>query len=560
MITGIYLISKKVKTKNIASSIEKIAKDSNVSALKLHFEIHSVDTFLKTVFHDEYIMYNEDINNYYSDPHRIIDEHMTLKQTYIITIKDERISPVILKYEIDFSSNNIFPAIIIHPESKIPYKAYQPKEIYALLIREFNNIKAYHKIIINLFDEEMREKLKLFVKYLYEGKFTKKIKLPLFKGIEPEKGVSGRLVSHYLGKKDEKLQYIEVEEGELLVEYIKPIFGKKGFNAFGDATDSDIHKNSKDLECRVDTQTIDIIETDDKKEYRSKVKGFIHIDKNSFYIDNRIHLQKLSRVQDKVVKDEANNIEVIISQNDTNLDSIGEGVNLISETIHISGHIGAKSTIKAVNLTIDGATHQESYQEAKFAKINRHKGKLRCHNAKIHLLEGGEVYATNVEINDVLNGVVYAENVTIGRVKNNLKVYASSSITIKTVLGENNIFKISYKDVPTLLSKYRYLERDLEDLRYKLDGAKKHTPANIPVITNQINELKNKMLKITQSSLEAKISVEETFHGVNTIIFTLSNGEELVYKTTEKQYEPFHLKEGSEYITLHPTTKKIAIK
>lgn len=551
---------KKYKTKNIAASIEKFISENQAKDLKVTFRLHGVETYLKTITSKDYERYESDIYGYYDDGNKLINVHADIKQYYLLIVSDEKTDEIELKYKIDFSQDNIHPSIILSPNSKIPYNNYKPKAIYTMLLEEFNKIKAQNRILVSIFDEAMKGKLQAFVKFLYEGKFQKPIKLPLFDGVDPEEAQEGRLIRHYLQKQDEKQQYIEVDEGEILIEYIKPIRGKKGFDCFGNVIDSDLSSKKHDLQCKTDVNSIEIVEDETIKIYKSRRKGYIHIDEEQFYIDNKIKMSKLSRVQEKVAKDESNNIEVIISQNDTNLDSVGEGVNLTSETIHINGHIGAKSTIKATSLVIDGATHQESYQEAKFATINRHKGKLRCHSAKINLLEGGEVYATNVEINDVLNGVVYAENVTIGRIKNNLKVYASSSITIKSVLGENNIFKINYKDIPTLASKYKFLEEDLEHLRYKLDGAKKHTPANIPVITNQINELKAKMFKITQSSLEAKISVEETFHGVNTIIFTLSNGEELVYKTTEKQYEPFYLKEGSEYITLHPTTKKIAIK
>ena len=62
-------------------------------------------------------------------------------------------------------------------------------------------------------------------------------------------------------------------------------------------------------------------------------------------------------------------------------------------------------------------------------------------------------------------GTIYAENVTVDHVKNNLKIYASNSITIKHVSGEDNFFKINYKDIPTLNSKYNFIEKEIELLR-----------------------------------------------------------------------------------------------
>lgn len=555
----ICLLTKKFKTKNISATIDKFAAENDRSALEFSFNINSVENYIKTIADDSFVLYNEDIHDYYKDHDKLINEHVRIKQIYTITVKETPKKIIKLNYNINFSHNNVSPAIILHPESEIPYKKYQPKEIYLLLLKELNNIKALNGILINIFDTQMKEKLKAFVKYLYNGKFINKVKIPLFNGVEPEVRRNSKLVMRFL-QKEASHQVIEVDEGEVLVDFIKPIFGKNGLNSFGEIVDNDYLKNSEDLKCHVDEKSIEIIDNEDKKIYKSRLKGYVHFDKNNFYIDNKIKMEHLSRVQDSVAKDEANNIEVIISQNDTSLDSLGEGVELTSETIHINGHVGAKSTLRAVNLTIDGATHKDSAQEAKFATINRHKGRLRCHSAKIALLEGGEVHATNVEIENSLGGTVYAENVTIQNVKNNLKVYASNSITIKRVSGEDNLFKISYKDIPTLNSKYNFLAQEMEELKYKLEGALRHTPSDVPVLKEQINELKTQQDKIINCVKHAKISVQEPFRGLNTITFTFADGEELTYKTEEMAYEPFYLVESDDYITLHPTQKKILIE
>jgi len=553
------LLTKKIKTKNISTAIEKFAAENDRLALEFSFNINSVDTYIKTVSDDSFVLYNEDIHNYYNDHDKLINKHVRIKQIYAITINETPKRVVKLNYNIDFSHNNVSPAIILHPESDIPYKKYQPKEIYLLLLKEINNIKALNGILINIFDAHMKEKLKAFVKYLYKGKFVNKVKIPLFNGVEPEVRRNSKLIMRFL-QKETNHQVIEVDEGEVLVDFIKPIFGKNGLNAFGDIVNNDYLKNNEDLKCHVDEKSIEIVENDDKKIYKSRLKGYVHFDKNNFYVDNKIKMEHLSRVQDSVAKDEANNIEVIISQNDTSLDSLGEGVELTSETIHINGHVGAKSTLRAVNLTIDGATHKDSMQEAKFATINRHKGKLRCHSAKIALLEGGEVHATNVEIENSLGGTVYAENVTIKNVKSNLKVYASNSISIKRVSGEDNLFKISYKDIPTLNSKYNFLTQEMDELKYKLEGALRHTPSDVPVLKDQINELKTQQEKIVNGVKHAKISVKEPFRGLNTISFVFADGNELTFKTDEAAYEPFYIVESEEYITLHPTQKKIPVE
>jgi hypothetical protein len=552
------LLAKKFKTKNINATINKYAAENELSPLEFSFGLNHVDTYIKTVAESSFVLYNEDINHYFSNPEKMINEHVEIKQMYTITVKKSSKKIIKLNYSIDFSSDNTTPAIILHPESLIPYKNYQPKEIYILLLKEINNIKAANSILVNIFDEEMKEKLKSFIKYLYGGKFINKIKIPLFSGIKVEIRRSSKLVMKFM-QKENSHQVIEVDAGEVLAEFIKPVFGKNGFDAFGNIIDNGYLKNSEDLKCFIDDKSIGIVEDDEKRSYISKIKGYVHFDKENFYIDNKIKMHRLSRVQNSVAKVEDNNIEVVISQNDSTLDSLGEGVNLTSETINIHGHVGAKSSLKAVNLTIEGATHKDSTQESKYATINRHKGKLRCHSAKIKLLEGGEVHATNVEIENSVGGVIYAENVTINHVKSNLKIYASNSINIKLVSGEDNLFKISYKDIPTLRSKYNFITQEIEDLKYKLEGALKHTPSDIPILKKEIGERKEQQDKIINCVKHAKITIAEPLRGLNTITFTLANGEELTYKTDAKKYEPFYLVESQEYITLHPTNKRVSL-
>ncbi|WP_325333615.1 flagellar assembly protein A [Sulfurimonas sp.] len=552
----ICLLTKRFKTKNISATINKYALENECSPLEFTFNINSIETYIKTVSQKDFLLYNEDILKYYNNPQKMVNEHLEIKQIFLITVKQLQKNIIKLDYSIEFSPNQESVHIILYPESLIPYKKYQPKEIYLLLLKEFNNIKALNNVLVNIFDDDMKEKLKQFVKYIYAGKFIKKVKLSLLIGIEPEISRESKLIFHYLNKESSH-QVIEVDEQEILVEFIKPHFGKNGLNVFGEIIDNFYLKNSDDLKSQIDTQSIEIVEDSDRKIYKSKIKGYVHLDEDNFYIDNKIKIQSLSRVDDKIVKQEKNNIEVIISQQDTSLDSLGEGVELTSETIHINGHVGAKSTLRAVNLTIDGATHQDSYQEAKFARINRHKGKLRCHNAKINLLEGGEVHATNVDIENSLSGTIYAENVTIGHVKNNLKIYASNSITINLVSGEDNLFKINYKDIPTLKSKYNYLSQEIDDLKYKLEGAKKHTPSEVPALKEKMDELKNAQDKITNSTMNAKVTILNPFRGLNTISFILNNDQELIFKTEATSYKPFYIVESKEYLTLHPTNKKI---
>lgn len=552
--------SKSIKTKDIKEEMSNFASENLTPLNECDFEIQEISTYIKTSSDEGFRLFNEDIYEHYKDEKTILNHRLELKQVYTIlpTIPTE--VTLKLNYTLELSEHKSHPKIILFPDSHILYKTRKPSETYWLLVKEINKIKAKNNILIGVFDKSMLNTLKAFTKHLYEDKFVKKVRLPLFDGIEPSVAKAGKLI-FWFEQKDllKKQKVIEVEANEVLIEYKKPHFAKSGFNAFGEHIDSSYTSNLDDLQIPIDEESIYIEEDENKKFYKSKCKGFVFLSEKLFSVNNKLKMDKLSRVESSIAKHEDNNIEVLVSQSDTTKDSIGEGVELKSETIHVNGHIGANSVLEALNLRIDGATHKDSKQFAKNAKINRHKGSLRCHEAKIALLEGGTVNATNVEIEACLGGTIYAQNVKIGHVKNNLKVYASESIEINLVSGEDNLFKINYKDIPILNSKVNLLNRDIDKLKDKIEDAKRNDISKVQEIQNKILSIREEITNIQDSALRAKITIHQPLRGLNSIIFTLANAQELVYKTEARSYKPFYLSVDDNIITLEPVNKSISL-
>ncbi len=550
--------TKVIKTKNILASMTQYASENSTTLEECDFSINKIETYIKDSSTDEFSLISKELLQPYTDRDRISNEHIEFNQVYTISARGLKKSSFKLEYEIVLGNNATHPKIIIKSSSKIPYKKYTPKDMLRLLYQEINKIKISNSILINIFDEDMKKNLKAFVKHVYAGKFTKSIKLPLFTGIEAVVTRESKLV-YWFKEKNQQNQIIEVKADELLVEYKKPIFGKNGFNAYGKEVNSGYGNNSDDIEATIDEQSIKIEENEKSKFYKSSKKGYVHFDGNTLSVGNRVSISKISRNSTTLASEEDNNIEVMISQNDTNKDSIGEGVELVSETIHITGHVGAKSTVEAINLKIDGATHQESKQYAKYANINRHKGTLRCHEAKVSLLEGGEIHATKVDIEACLGGSIYAQDVTIGQVKSNLKVYASNSITIRLVSGEDNLFKINYRDIPILSSKIDLINADIDNLKFKLEEAQRHSQTKVPHIKQEIAGLNHEKHLISNSYQDAKITIEKPLTGLNSIVFVIDDENEIKFKTDAQTYTPFYLEIDEDKITLLPTDKSISL-
>jgi hypothetical protein len=549
-----------IKTKNIQDALRHYATEHLIPLSECDFQLKRVDTLLKSIHSHEFEHYTQDRLSNYLEKEKIINEHIEFRQLYTIKIITKEEKEMNLLYTIEYGKYATHPKLILSPDSIIPYQLYKPVELLKLLYYEFNKIKAYNKILVKIFDENMKKALKILVKYIYAGKFTKKVKIPLFEGIEPIIARESKVI-YWFKEKEDTGMIIEVDKDELLVEYKKPLYGKNGLDAYGRSIDADYIHSSDTLEIEADPQSIRIEDDKNSKRYISMMKGYIHYNGKFLAVDNRLRLHEVSRNKNVIDKeDEENNIDIIVAQHDTTKDSIGEGVKLVSESIHVEGFVGANSTLEAEHLEIRGVTHQDSKQYAKFAKINRHKGTLHCHNAKIDLLEGGIVHATTVTVESSLGGQIYAKDVTIGHTKNNLKVYASNSITIRLVSGEDNVFKINYRDVPILNKKLAFIEEEIEDLKYKLSQAKRFKNQDIKSLETKIDTLKDEQKSIMQSYKYATISIEKPFRGLNHIIFTIDEEHELHYKTDAKQYLPFHLEIDDEKITLLPPGTSLIIE
>lgn len=548
-----------VKTRDIKKSLELYANENFIPLNECDFKILSVITSIKGNADTDYVVIKNDLLKEYLKKDRIINEHISFIQNYNIEIFHQKECQLKLEYTINYAQYAAHPKIILSPKSHIPYKLFQPKELLNLLFKEINKIKASHNILINIFDEEMRIKLKSFIKYIYAGKFVKKIQLPLFDGIEPLITQESKLI-FYFEEKDTHSAVIEVDEDETLVKFIKPIFGHNGFNAFGEEISAGSANNQGDLKAEIDENSIYIDEDEHSKKYKSKRKGYVHYTPKKLSVDNKIKVAKLSRNNVRLAEEEENNIEVIISQKDSAEDSIGEGVSLTSETIHVNGFVGANSTLEAMHLSIDGATHQDSKQFAKYAKINRHKGTLRCHNAQIGLLEGGEVHASDVTIESSIGGSIYAKNVTIGHIKSNLKIHASESITIKLISGEDNLLHITHENIPILSAELKFITKDIDDLKFHLEEASRHNKNKVPEIQKQINKLLQRKKSILESYKSARISISEPLRGLNKIVFSIDKETELSYKTDAQKYTDFYIESTPETLTLHPVGISLSLQ
>ena len=540
-----------LNTKNIPSSLKEYASKHNLLVQDLDFTLLGLQSYFRTCHIDTFVKFHDDYKKEYSSPLKIINDHARFIQIYKIKIHPKKKQSLELNYRLELGEFSTYPILVIQADSKLPLGEVDEQEMLKLLYTQCNKIKAQHKMLVNLFSSCLVKDLKSFVSKIYKDGFSNEESILLFEGIDPVVSQPSVVIEHYK-KKGQKVA--EVEDAELIITYIKPIYGESGLNAMGQRITHGTTNNLAKIEYQIDTKNIRVQESKTQIQYYSKKRGFVSTLKNILSISNKIIVEDIKRVEEQLTKKEENQVSIVISQTDVTRDGIGEGVELVSESVHITGHMGAKSSIEAKEVLIDGATHNTSFVTAKQAKINRHKGTLRCNKAEITSLEGGTVYATHATVHTGLSGQIYAEHVTIKTLKHNVKVFASKSITIERILGEDNHFIIDYRKLPILQSKLQFLNDELEDLQWKHEDAKKHSKDKLPALKEDILKKEQAIKEIKFSHFDAVITIMASIDGLNTIEFSVPEKQSsLIYRTKEvKTFEPFYLKQSEEKITLEP--------
>lgn len=549
-----------IHTKSPLASVKEYATEHGYPYEKLDYTLLGLQTYFKTCHHQAFVKFHEGYKDEYRSPDKLIKDNARFLQIYKIKVHPKKKKKIHLVYRIEKGEFSTYPIMIISPDSSLPLLEIDEKEMLKLLYSELNKIKSKHKMMVNLFSECMVKDLRSFVKKIYDHGFTQEESILLFEGIDPEISEPSKVINHYLEKNKEQ-KVTEVEDSELIITYVKPIYGKAGLNAHGHRIDHGTTNNLAKIEYQIDTATINVQDGPEEVKYYSKKRGFVSTLKNRLSISNKIVLHDIKRVEGKVTKKEENEVAVVISQTDVTRDGVGEGVELVSESIHITGHMGAKSSIEAKDVEIEGATHNQAFVTAKNAKINRHKGTLRCHKAEINSLEGGTVYATHAKINAAMGGQVCADHVTIKSLKHNLKVFASKSITIERILGEDNHFVIDYRKLPVLQSKLQFLSEERDEIAWKYEDAKKYSRDNKESLKSELDKKEAEINEIKLSHFDAVITIMAPVDGLNTIEFAVPEHQtSLIYRTKEaKTFEPFSIRQSEEKLTLDPVGVEILL-
>ena len=592
-----------VRTQNVAKELQAMAKSYEIKVDTLDFNVFEIQTFTRMsegekgtsgeweqISHDDLYELDEEL--------ALLNPNFQIKQMYEIEIflksaAENRYKDFKLAVGANATKCKVYLSILAG--SKIKYTNGLEEQIQDMIKKR----KIRAGILINIFDEMLGDvvsKITSHIRVEEKAEYDKNETLLIAQGYEPTITINDALILHYdkTEEVDEKSKvdyasrgFIQsVQEGELLIEYIKAKEGKAGRNCRGEymSPAEPIIANEPTFNIN---ETIKIVETDDSIKYMANENGYIALEENTYLIKTDVDVGEISfKTTGSISTGLDSDVTISVTETDAEKDAIGTGMNVEVTEIDIDGNVGSNATVKALKATIGGQTHKTATITADKLDINVHKGIAYGKNIHITRLEHGRVDGDIVEITQALGGVIKAKEIDIDICASHVKATAARRIEIHKMQGSENTFTIdplARKDVESGLNdnkneikelkidiitikkdvqKYKtlikegtasFLDIKKRLLHYKKNGVKmpasfihkykqfqkmqtelKELETSLGVKEEKLELLSSKTVSFQDDILDARIINRDRWSGFNEIKFKLIKPEvELVYKPQE---------------------------
>ena len=581
-----------IKTSNPYDVLEKYAIDNKIDINMLDFRVHKYDTIItnkemcqKFLMHELNIF---DDDKYFNDNFEIFQEYeieIIRKEEHLIDFKigsNVNHTKVIgtfsaFTYNERVSINDLV-ADIRHQINKKFIKAG-----FLLGIREFN------------FQEKIMKMLSAFA-----NKQVTEANIILAKGIEPTAPIDS-VVKYYYKEKNKntdetKIDYSKrgfisgVSEGELLIEFVKPIKAINGKGMKGNVIKVSNDHLITEPSFRV-SERIREVEDVESFKYYALVNGYVDYSgrDNLYDIKDSMSVQSVEfKTTGSIDSGVDQNITLNVEEEDYLKDAIGANLSIEVATVNVKGNVAQNSVVKAKEANIGGQTHSKSKIYADKITISTHRGYCEGDDIVIDKLEGGTVVGKIVRIKQATGGKVMAGKVCVDVLNTNTEFEVNELAVIKECKGENNKFLVTaskspvisinldrtLKGIAELKKRFLLIPKILETKKYLIDSNKesvaqikerleemKRTNTTPPAIflqkvktyqntvkeynamIEEIKEMKDKQksleddLKIIQNKIfDAKVINLGTWANMNKITFKLLHPEvELSYNTKKDE-------------------------
>jgi len=477
-----------VRTKSISAELVKLAKFHDVRPDTLDFNILEVQTLtrlnVKGKGEGEWEERDPESLSQLDENTELLNPDFQIEQMFEIEIfskdKDDKYKNLLIAVGAKASKCKIY--LSIKAGSQIEYNPSFDKEFLLII----NKAKAKAGILVDMFDDMLTKAVsKITARVRVEEKviYPKNEIILICQSHEPTPTIDDKIILHY-DKKEEvselkKIDYSNrgfiqgVEDGELLIEYIKPKKGKPGRNCKGEYLEPREPIVSNVPNFSIDS-AISMIDNEETIQYVAKENGYIALENNQYLIKTDIDIGEISfRTTGSINSGVDSEVNIVVKETNAVKDAIGTGMIVEVGEIVIEGNVGSSSKVTALKASVGGQTHKTAQIEANELDINIHKGIAYGKEIKITRLEHGEVYGSNIDIKQAIGGNIQGEEINIEICASYVKATATKSIEIQKLQGEENIFTINPLVNNSVQDGLLENEDKIKELRIKLGDIKK---------------------------------------------------------------------------------------
>jgi len=447
-----------VRTKSISAELVKTAKSYDVKPDTLDFNILEVQTLTRTNIkgqsEGEWEERDPESLAQLDENTELLNPYFQIEQMFEIEIfsKDKDNKYKDLHIAIGAKALRCKIYLSIKAGSTIEYSPSFDREFLLMI----NKAKAKAGILVDVFDGMLKKavsKISAKVRVEETVTYTKNEIILICQSHEPTPTLNDKLILHYdKREKVNELQKVDyskrgfiqgVEEGELLMEYIKPKKGSPGRNCKGEFLEPKEPVASNAINFTVDN-AIEVIEDEDSIQYVAKENGYIAHENGQYLIKTDIDIAQISfKTTGSIDSGVDSEVNIVVKETDAIKDAIGTGMIVEVGEIVVEGNVGSSSKVTALKAKVGGQTHKTAIVKADDLDINIHKGTAYGKDIKITRLEHGMVHGLDIDITQALGGTVEGENIHIELCASYVKATATKLIEIQQLQGSENIFTIS---------------------------------------------------------------------------------------------------------------------
>lgn len=514
-----------VRTENIARDIISASKNNHVPTAKIDFNILHVQTLMRNENEGTDADYNDVLEEDYEklkNKNLLLSPSIDIKQIYEIEITSLKTDTKLAGLNLSIGANNKITKVYatIKKGSILRYYNYLERD----LIEYINKKKLRANILINVWDQcliKEVQKLVTIIRVNEAKKFDENYTFLVAECIDDLPTRDDELIKHYeqtnsnvdeQGRIDySKRGYSKsVQEGDVIIEYIRPKKGKPGRSCRG--------KYIAPREPKVDylpnfsiSSSITMQQSEEKIEYLAQCGGYVTFDNNRYDIDAEVELKEISFKTTGVFEGGLDkNIKINIKQDDKFKDAIGTGMEVVATKVNVEGSIGLNAVVEAKDAHVGGQTHQNSTVKADNVDINIHKGLAIGKTVSITRLEHGVVEADKVYVRQTIGGEIRAKEVIIESIGSHTKVIATKKIEIKSFGGSENKLIIDPTAFSNIADNFEGYLKEIKEKRLLLRGIKKELEYNFKVFNGNISiieDMKKKILTYKKARTKPPVSM-----------------------------------------------------